>query len=144
MALIDSFNLLFNSYSKFLNQNFKTDRFNELSLNSYQYLITIYDAQEITTTKLSELLGLKKASVTQMLQSLEERGYIIREPNKDDKRSSIIKLSEKGQSLIRDEESIFIKYEEKIQKLLTEDELIQLEILLLKLSDQLIKVNKLS
>lgn len=134
MALIDSFNLLFSSYNKFLNQNFKTERFSDLSLNSYQYIVTIYDSNEITTTKLSELLGLKKASVTQMLQNLEERGYVIKEPNKDDKRSSIIKLSEKGQSLIRDEESIFIQFETNMQKLLTEDELIQLDHLLYKLS----------
>ena len=134
MALIDSFNLLFSSYNKFLNQNFKTERFSDLSLNSYQYIVTIYDSNEITTTKLSELLGLKKASVTQMLQNLEERGYVIKEPNKDDKRSSIIKLTEKGQSLIRDEESIFIQFETNMQKLLTEDELIQLDHLLYKLS----------
>ncbi len=134
MALIDSFNLLFSSYNKFLNQNFKTERFSDLSLNSYQYIVTIYDSNEITTTKLSELLGLKKASVTQMLQNLEEKGYVIKEPNKDDKRSSIIKLTEKGQSLIRDEESIFIQFETNMQKLLTEDELIQLDHLLYKLS----------
>ena len=134
MALIDSFNLLFSSYNKFLNQNFKTERFSDLSLNSYQYIVTIYDSNEITTTKLSELLGLKKASVTQMLQNLEEKGYVIKEPSKDDKRSSIIKLTEKGQSLIRDEESIFIQFETNMQKLLTEDELIQLDHLLYKLS----------
>ena len=105
-----------------------------MSLNSYQYIVTIYDSNEITTTKLSELLGLKKASVTQMLQNLEEKGYVIKEPNKDDKRSSIIKLTEKGRSLIRDEESIYNKFETNMQKLLTEDELIQLEDLLYKLS----------
>lgn len=142
MALIDSFNLLFSSYNKFLNQNFKTERFSDLSLNSYQYIVTIYDSNEITTTKLSELLGLKKASVTQMLQNLEERGYVIKEPNKDDKRSSIIKLTEKGQSLIRDEESIFIQFETNMQKLLTEEELIQLDHLLYKLSRGIADDNK--
>jgi len=142
MSLIDSFNLLFSSYNKFLNQNFKTDRFNDLSLNSYQYIVTIYDSNEITTTKLSELLGLKKASVTQMLQNLEERGYVNKEPNKDDKRSSIIKLTEKGRSLIRDEESIYNQFETNMQKLLTEDELIQLEDLLYKLSRGIANDNK--
>lgn len=134
MALIDSFNLLFSSYNKFLNQNFKSERFNDLSLNAYQYLVSIYDSNEVTTTKLSELLGLKKASVTQMLQNLEEKGYVIKEPSRNDKRSSIIKLTEKGQSLISDEESIFFQFEENMRKLLSENELIQLEHLLCKLS----------
>lgn len=134
MSLIDSFNLLFNTYNKFLNENFKTDGYNDLSINAYQYIVAIYDAKEITTTRLSELLGLKKASITQMLQSLEQKGYIGRETSEYDKRSSIIKLTEKGQFLMRTEESVFSHFESKIHKSLTEDELLQLEHLLYKLS----------
>ena len=73
-------------------------------------------------------------TLSTIVRNLEEKGYVIKEPNKDDKRSSIIKLTEKGQSLIRDEESIFIQFETNMQKLLTEDELIQLDHLLYKLS----------
>lgn len=134
MSLIDSFNLLFNTYNKFLNENFKTDGYNDLSINAYQYIVAIYDAKEITTTRLSELLGLKKASITQMLQSLEQKGYIGRKTSEYDKRSSIIKLTEKGQFLMRTEESVFSHFESKIHKSLTEDELLQLEHLLYKLS----------
>lgn len=134
MSLIDSFNLLFNTYNKFLNEIFKTDGYNDLSINAYQYIVAIYDAKEITTTRLSELLGLKKASITQMLQSLEQKGYIWRESSEYDKRSSFIKLTEKGQSLMRAEESVFSHFESKIQNSLTEDELLQLEHLLYKLS----------
>lgn len=49
-----------------------------------------------TTKDISEYLQITKPAVSQMLNALEEKGYIYREINKDDRRIVFIKLTEAG------------------------------------------------
>ena len=135
MQLIDSFNSLYNTYNKYLNENIITDAYADLSMNAYQYIVVIYDKKEITTTALANILGLKKSSVTQMLQSLEEKGYVEKLPSDSDKRSTIIKLTPKGNDVMLAEEKAITHFESKIKKILTEKELLTLESLFLKLAE---------
>ncbi|MDR1801042.1 MAG: MarR family transcriptional regulator [Lachnospiraceae bacterium] len=51
---------------------------------------------EISQRDLTYLLGLSKQSIAQVLEKLEKSGYITRETSEDDKRVSIIKLTEEG------------------------------------------------
>lgn len=113
-----------------INTNCKIEGYDDLSVNNYQYIIAIYDAKQITTTKLSEILGFKKASVTQMVQALIEKGYVRKSKNANDKRSSIIELTEKGVSLMKSEETIYDFFIERIKKVLTKEELNMFESLL--------------
>ena len=135
MQLIDSFNSLYNTYNKYLNENIITDAYADLSMNAYQYIVVIYDKKEITTTALANILGLKKSSVTQMLQSLEEKGYVEKLPSDSDKRSTLIKLTPKGNDVMLAEEKAITHFESKIKKILTEKELLTLESLFLKLAE---------
>lgn len=134
MGLIDSFNTLFGAYNKMLNTYCKNDGYNEITVASYQYLIAVFDAKQITITKLSETLGVKKASVTQMIDGLVGKGYIKKVKSINDKRSSLIELTEKGSKLMESEDSIYKEFTQRISKLLTPQELEKLEELLLKLA----------
>ncbi|GHV55170.1 hypothetical protein AGMMS49579_17320 [Spirochaetia bacterium] len=51
---------------------------------------------EITQKELTELSGMTKQSVTQLLDKLEKRGCITREQSKNDRRASIINLTAEG------------------------------------------------
>ncbi|MDR1831303.1 MAG: MarR family transcriptional regulator [Fusobacteriaceae bacterium] len=51
---------------------------------------------EISQRDLTWLLGLTKQSTAQLLEKLEKSGYITRESSPEDKRVSIIKLTEEG------------------------------------------------
>lgn len=51
---------------------------------------------EISQRDLTYLLGMSKQSIAQLLDKLEKSGYITREPSEEDKRISIIKLTEEG------------------------------------------------
>lgn len=141
MALIDSFNTLFSAYNKMLNTYYKNDGYNEITVASYQYLIAVFDAKQITITRLSEALGVKKASVTQMIDGLVGKGYIKKVKNIKDKRSSLIELTEKGRMLMESEDSIYKEFTERISRLLTPKELKNLEELMLKLAQGVEKID---
>ena len=51
---------------------------------------------EISTKDLSYLLGIKVASLNELLSKLEKKGYIVRKPSENDKRVMINHLTEKG------------------------------------------------
>lgn len=53
---------------------------------------------EISTKDLSYILGIKVASLNELLNKLEKGGYIVRKPSETDKRIMIIHLTEKGKS----------------------------------------------
>lgn len=51
---------------------------------------------EISTKDLSYLLGIRIASLNELLNKLEKSGYLVRKPSEADKRVMIIHLTEKG------------------------------------------------
>lgn len=52
----------------------------------------------ISTKELSYLLGIRVSSLNEMLAKMERNGYISRKPSEEDKRISIIYVTEKGRS----------------------------------------------
>lgn len=57
---------------------------------------------EISQRDLTYLLGMSKQSIAQLLNKLEKSGYITRETSEEDKRISIIKLTEEGMKVTAD------------------------------------------
>jgi DNA-binding MarR family transcriptional regulator len=57
-------------------------------------------AEQTTHHAMHETLSVSKAAVSQMLGSLEKRGYIRREIDRDNRRKIIITLTKKGNSAI--------------------------------------------
>jgi DNA-binding MarR family transcriptional regulator len=57
-------------------------------------------AEQTTHHAMHETLSVSKAAVSQMLGSLEKRGYIRRETDLDNRRKIIITLTKKGKSAI--------------------------------------------
>ena len=90
---------------------------------------------KITTSKISDLLGITKPAISQALKKLEQGGYIKRKVNSKDRRVVYVYLTKKGEqrlkqkdehfkthidkalSKMKDEEvELFIKYAEKFIK----------------------------
>jgi len=136
MVLMDSFNAFLYAYNKMLNNYCKNDCYNEITAASYQYLMAIFDSKQITVTKLAGNLGIKKASVTQMIDSLMSKGYVEKVKCSCDKRSAFIKLTDKGENLIESENAVYKAFTERIGKTLTLQETEQLEALLIKLTKE--------
>ncbi len=71
---------------------YRTGTYGELGLGSYQdsYILNICRQPGITQEQLSRLIYVHKSSVARQLGALEEKGFITRTPDPDDKRSLLV------------------------------------------------------
>lgn len=60
-----------------------------------------------TVNEVAEHLGITKQAASQMLDYLEQRGYILRQPNFKDLRGKLVTLTDKGWGCIHATEAIF-------------------------------------
>ena len=78
-----------------------TPLLNELDLTYTQYvaMMVMWEEKEINVKDLGEKLYLDSGTLTPLLKKLEAKGYINRERSKEDERSLIISITEKGDEL---------------------------------------------
>lgn len=75
------------------------------------------------STSLGPLMGMEPTSLSRLLKTMEDKGAICREKNKDDGRSVIIKLTDFGKEMRElSKESVF-QFNNKVREYITEDEL---------------------
>lgn len=65
-----------------------------------------------TGNQLAEHLGVTKQAASQMIDFLEERSYVMRQPHPTDKRGKLVVLTHKGWDCIKAVETILAKREE--------------------------------
>lgn len=66
----------------------------QLSIDRYHYVILLIDSQENLTQKaLAEILHIDKSYMVTIMNYLEEKGYVIRNKNPDDRREQLIRLT---------------------------------------------------
>lgn len=70
----------------------------DLSPAQLALLFIIKHQQPVSGKKLAESMRVSKSAVTQLLESLDQHGYITRTEDSDDRRISHITLSETGSS----------------------------------------------
>lgn len=96
-------------------------------INHTQFQILLYlikhENEEVCQKDLEIETHLKKASITGSLDSLEEKGIVIRKQSEDDKRKNIILLSEKTKEAKDRIKEKFNIIEKKIEKDLTDKEI---------------------
>ncbi len=85
-------------------------------------------------TELAERAQLTKQTIGYLVDYLEERGYVERGPDPDDKRAKIIRLTAEGRELIGVAREIIGRIETRWGELLGEDRLEQLRELLKELN----------
>jgi len=72
---------------------------NNITLSIGLTLIAIYEEKGTPVTKIAPRMGLEANSLSRILKSMEKDGLIERVPNSIDKRSVLVKLTEKGQNI---------------------------------------------
>ncbi|WP_100486659.1 MarR family winged helix-turn-helix transcriptional regulator [Sporolactobacillus pectinivorans] len=112
-----------------------------LGLNSQQGQMIgyIYANQErgVIQKDLAEKFNRKSASITNMLQGLEKKGYIERIVPENNERQKNIYVLEKGINLVEEFNQIFSETEHRLTKSLTPEETKTLKDLLIKVSENL-------
>lgn len=88
----------------------------------------------LSPTKLSERLLFSSSSLAKLLKRLEKLNYLVRIPNKEDKRSNLVQLTKRGEKILL-KASLDLKIsDEKSFENLTEEELETLKNILFKLN----------
>jgi DNA-binding MarR family transcriptional regulator len=64
------------------------------------YKLQLYAGTSFRVTSLAALLGVDAPTVTRKVQQLERLGYVAREPDPDDGRASLIRLTQSGQDIV--------------------------------------------
>ena len=75
----------------FHNQNLKDLN---ISSSEFPFLLYLSDKNGVTQESVAQFYGMDKAAVTRILQSLEEKGFVLREKNKEDLRCNHIYLTD--------------------------------------------------
>jgi DNA-binding MarR family transcriptional regulator len=92
---------------------------------THLHVLSILDHHgELPMSRLADLLGVSLSNATGLVDRLEERGFVVRERDRDDRRVVHVKLSEGGRSHLND---IQILKEDLIQKVLSRLDPDQLE-----------------
>jgi len=77
----------------------KTYGIDEISPQLGRILFVLWQRDGISINELAKRTALSKSTLTIMLDRLEEKGYVIRVPSKEDRRFILIKRTEKDKRL---------------------------------------------
>lgn len=110
--LVNELNEVLNEYYVFYNKGAK--RLDEYHLSVQQENILLYVVQNegITVNEIAENFSITKSAVSQVLTHLEDRKFIRRKSNPDDRRETLILLGEEGKKyahLISEADAAFVK-----------------------------------
>lgn len=124
--------LLYREHAKFLNEKVKDEN---LSFGLYPLLIKIYHNEGIIQEQLAQNFHLNESTIARNLKKLEDKGFIERIP---DKRTKIIKITEKGKVTVKKVMDLDEKWDERIIEIIGKDEYNNFLNTLKKISEELI------
>ena len=124
--------ILYREHAKYLNEKVKNE---DLSFGLQPILITIYKNEGIIQEQLAEIFHLNESTITRNLKKLEDKGFFERIP---DKRTKIIKTTQKGSETAQKVMDYDDKWDEIIKSNLNYEEYTIFKSTLLKICEELI------
>lgn len=85
--------VLYRQFQIYINNNTKDL---QISASEYIFLMEMYKNDNMSQEQLSKYLIIDKSATARAIKSLEEKEYIIRKKDDNDKRTNRIKLTKKG------------------------------------------------
>jgi len=73
-------------------------------------------------SRLAEAMEVDRSTIVKVVDQLEGRGLIIREPSRIDKRSHCLGLTDKGRRALRRMETLVLRHEDEFTEVLSADE----------------------
>ena len=83
----------------------------EIGLTYTQYItmMVMWEEKQISVKELGEKLFLDSGTMTPVLKSLEQKGFVVRTRNEVDERSVIVRITERGEKLKESAKEIPLK-----------------------------------
>ena len=103
---------------------YRAEQFEALEIGGYQdsYIIEICRQPGIAQEKLAGLIYVHKSNVARQLNSLEEKGFVTREPDATDKRNLLVYPTEKAYAALPAIRQVHRRWNELVLDGLTEEE----------------------
>ena len=108
--------IIYREHAKYLNDKVKEE---DLSFGLYPLLIKIYNNEGIIQEQLAQNFHLNESTITRNLKKLEDKGFIERIP---EKRTKVIKTTEKGKITAQKVMNLDEIWDEKIKNIIGNDE----------------------
>lgn len=108
-----SISYMFHEINKLFFENIKNET-KMIGINpTYRFIFMVLSQNKdgLTQSEICNLVHLKKSSVSELLQQMENEELIIREKSNLDNRKTIVKLTNNGKTLDNKIKSVFKKYE---------------------------------
>ena len=86
-------------------------------------LLSIDSNNGTPSTALGPRMGMESTSLSRILKSIEEKGYIIRKPNPNDGRGVLIHLTTLGLAKRKESKEVVMRFNEHVKKHLNQDDL---------------------
>ena len=86
-------------------------------------LLNIHTDEGTPATKIAPLMGLEARSLTRLLKSMEEKGLIYRETDKNDKRSVRIRLTKEGRKNKEKAKNTVLRFNEVVREEIDDEKL---------------------
>lgn len=94
----------------------------DLTPVQYGALVAIRTTPGIDATRVSEVIAFDRSTLGNVLERLEDKGYVQRRPSSEDRRVKLLYLTETGQNLLEQVEPAVINAQVRTLAPLSEDE----------------------
>lgn len=103
---------------------FSTGELQKIDITYNQLFILLYinKQKEVTQIEISNFLKLDKSQLNRTLNILKEKDLILLEKSNQDKRKTIIKLTQNGNNIVNKSKGLFYEWDDIALKNLSEDE----------------------
>lgn len=96
-------------------QKYMKSKFNELDLgHDVRYIMFIYDNPDCSQEDLVNMFGLSKGNIAKSLKKLEDKGFIKRQVNPENRRKYMLNTTEKGKDLVPEYRKISREWEKEV------------------------------
>lgn len=90
------------AYNKFFNQELKYFADHDLTFNQFKVLEVLYHRGDLNIGSITKLTMSTPGNITVVVKNLKRDGWITSLPNPDDKRASILSITQKGKDKMKD------------------------------------------
>ncbi len=112
----------------------------DLNLSEASLLAFVEEFGPLTQTRLAERLGLGRAATGSLVDGLEERGLVERQPDPDDRRVWLVTITPAGKDLVREVNAIDEVLRAELRQGISREDRHQLAQTLVRLGHNLAKV----
>ena len=106
-GIVDQFFMQWQTINRYLRKGMLLEGEERIMRIQWMFLRYIRRSDDCTMGHIAEKFGVKPSTVSQTMDRLEKHGLVERVSGKEDARQKIVRLTEKGQSLIHSVESIW-------------------------------------